>query len=241
MKQDDREEGSFLERWSRRKRGVEPEAEPERVEGADSFEGAPAGAEAAPANEEPAEPVSEKDFADFDFDGLDYESDYRQFMQKDVSEAARQKALRKLWISNPVLANMDGLDDYCEDYTDAAVCLPTGTMKTLYKYGRGFLDDDEVAKWEALGQESKQVADAEAAARRAAVAAETGADPAPGSEAPTEGAASVASAQSPTEIADTGPGAACAAAIKQDEGEMLAEFEAENSADEDAAKKHSQT
>ena len=76
-------------------------------------------------------------------------------MDKNVSSADRHKALRKLWVSNPVLANMDGLDDYCEDYTDAAVCLPKGLMKTAYQYGRGFLNDDEVAAWEALGADPK--------------------------------------------------------------------------------------
>lgn len=207
------ESTSFLQRWSRRKRGLEEEEAgglpPETVE---AGEAADAGREEdASVLQEAKEPAAEKDFADFDFDKLDYDSDYRQFMDKDVSQEARNKALRKLWVSNPVLANMDGLDDYCEDYTDAAVCLPKGTMKTLYQFGRGFLDDDEVAEWEALGREKKQVAEPETGE-----AVET----------PEDGATSEELAASAVD-ADTGPGAACAASVKQDEAEMLAEFEAD--------------
>lgn len=100
---------------------------------------------------------------DVDFDRLDYSSDYQRFMSGDVSDETRNKALRKLWVSNPLLANQDGLDDYCEDYTDAAVCLPKGVMKSAYQFGRGFLDDDEVAAWEALGRPtSDDVSDPEA-------------------------------------------------------------------------------
>ncbi len=100
-----------------------------------------------------------RDFSDVDFDKLDFESDYTTFMEKDVPDDVRNLALRKLWASNPVLTFMDGLDDYCEDYTDAAVCMPVGTMKTAYKFGRGFLSDEEVAEWEALGKPEEQVSD----------------------------------------------------------------------------------
>lgn len=153
--------GSFLSRWSRRKRGLDNrETEPvgERADlarddpEADADPGATTEAECGSGTAGTADAQQLRDFKDFDFDSLDYESDYTQFMGNDVSSEARQKALRKLWVSNPVLANMDGLDDYCEDYTDAAVCLPKGMMKTAYQYGRGFLSDDEVAEWEALGR-----------------------------------------------------------------------------------------
>lgn len=102
------------------------------------------------------------ELAKTDFEALDFQSDYHQFMDGDVNDDLRNKALRKLWVSNPVLANIDGLDDYCEDYTDAAVCLPKGVMKTAYQFGRGFLDDDEVAAWEALGK-PEEPAEAEGA------------------------------------------------------------------------------
>lgn len=215
MKEEEKPEpGSFLHRWSRRKRGLDDEPSAPLAEALADRDGGDAAPEGAASGEEATEePAVEKDFSDFDFDKLDYESDYKQFMDKDVSQEARNKALRKLWVSNPVLANMDGLDDYCEDYTDAAVCLPKGTMKTLYRYGRGFLDDDEVAEWEALGQETKEPAKSEA-------------------EEPVEIAeAGDSAAASADADADTGPGAACAAAVRQDEAEMLAECEAEAKTD----------
>lgn len=234
---------SFLERWSRKKRGLESEVELEATQpladirqasldsgvapdgmplvGDQQGEGrAPEGQTAAP----------EKDFSDFDFEKLDYESDYTQFMDKNVSSDARHKALRKLWVSNPVLANMDGLDDYCEDYTDAAVCLPKGMMKTAYRYGRGFLNDEEVAEWEALGHEPK---DGE-------VDSEQDAKPADG-----EGEIEIAADTDESVLADTtivaggedladvdsGPGAACGVSVKQDELDMLAEYDAEQGED----------
>ncbi|MEO1543639.1 MAG: DUF3306 domain-containing protein, partial [Pseudomonadota bacterium] len=97
------------------------------------------------------------DAESIDFEALDFDSDYERFMDSGVNDETRNKALRKLWVSNPILANMDGLDDYCEDYTDAAVCLPKGMMKTAYQFGRGFLNDEEVAEWEALGKPDPEV------------------------------------------------------------------------------------
>ena len=48
-----------------------------------------------------------------------------------MPEALQRAALRKLWRSNPVLANLDGLVDYADDYTDAAVARPN--LKTVFK------------------------------------------------------------------------------------------------------------
>lgn len=96
--------------------------------------------------------LTEADFADVDFAALDFKSDYSRFMQQGVPDAVRNKALRQLWASDPIMANMDGLHDYWDDYTDAAVAVPAGTLKTAYRIGRGFLSDDEVAQWDALGK-----------------------------------------------------------------------------------------
>ena len=216
---------SFLERWSRRKRGLDdgqPEPLAEEANAAAQQAGlAEPGEAGVETDGETPEPP--KDFSDFDFEKLDYESDYTQFMDKNVSSSDRHKALRKLWVSNPVLANMDGLDDYCEDYTDAAVCLPKGMMKTAYQYGRGFLNDEEVAEWEALGAESKTV------------------EPSEGEPEPAE-AVVVAEASDASEASeaaplhrDAGPGAGCAVSVKQADEDMLAEFEAEHSKKESEA------
>lgn len=47
---------------------------------------------------------------------LDADSDYSAFLARGVPEALKRAALRKLWRSNPVFANLDGLNDYDLDY-----------------------------------------------------------------------------------------------------------------------------
>ena len=46
------------------------------------------------------------------------------FMRREIPERLRRRALRKLWPSNPVLACLDGLNDYDVDYTAAATDAP---------------------------------------------------------------------------------------------------------------------
>ena len=66
-------------------------------------------------------PMTEDDFKDVDFRALDYGSDYGRFMQDGVPEGIRQKALTKLWHSDPIFTQVDPFQDYAGDYTDAAV------------------------------------------------------------------------------------------------------------------------
>ncbi len=63
--------------------------------------------------------------------------DFSAFMAKAVPERLRRRALRRLWTSNPVLANLDELLEYGEDYTDAATVVEN--MQTVYKLGKGML------------------------------------------------------------------------------------------------------
>ena len=97
----------FLNRWSRRKQsqGEQDHAEtPEETATADGT---------APDGEEDAalDPATLPDI-----DSLDKESDFTVFMQDGVPEELRARALRKLWTTDPVLANLDGLNDYDEDF-----------------------------------------------------------------------------------------------------------------------------
>jgi hypothetical protein len=72
-----------------------------------------------------------------------YESDYRGFMAEGVSEELRNLALRRLWRSNPLLANLDGMNDYDEDFTLATSALTSVT--TAYRPGIGYgRKEDEV-------------------------------------------------------------------------------------------------
>jgi putative acetyltransferase len=167
-------EEPFLKRWSRRK--VEAREGPTPGE-------APAAAEEAKvaaldarsergdvaSDDKPREKreLTEADFADVDFDALDAKSDYSRFLQAGVPETIKNKALRRLWMSDALYTTPDPFQDYLHDYTDAAVAVPPGTLKTAYRIGKGFLSDEEVAEWEKLGKPVEATNDATAGAKPA--------------------------------------------------------------------------
>ena len=70
-----------------------------------------------------------------DPDSLEPGDDFSGFMAKAVPDRLRVRALRKLWLTNPVLANVDGLVDYGEDFTDAACVIEN--LTTSYQVGKG--------------------------------------------------------------------------------------------------------
>jgi hypothetical protein len=72
-----------------------------------------------------------------DVEELTAESDFTPFLQKGVSEQLQRRALRKLWLSDPVLANVDGLVDYGGDFTDSAMIV--ANLKTAYRVGSGMI------------------------------------------------------------------------------------------------------
>jgi hypothetical protein len=72
-----------------------------------------------------------------DPDTLVMGDDFSVFMSKAVPDRIRRRALRTLWRSNPVLANVDMLVDYGEDFTDAAMAVEN--IQTAYQVGKGML------------------------------------------------------------------------------------------------------
>lgn len=118
--------------WSRRKARVEAEA---REEARLEEERALAARDAELEEKTDAELCEELGLPDPD--ALHMGDDFRAFMDKAVPERLRRRALRRLWVSNPVLANLDGLVDYADDFTDAAMVVPD--MKTTYQVGKGML------------------------------------------------------------------------------------------------------
>ncbi len=130
----ERDEDGFLERWSRRKRG---EASP----GALESETAAAEPESQESQESPDTGDPEVVAKLPDLDSLTEDSDFTAFLQDGVPEVIRRKALRRLWRLNPVFANLDGLNDYDEDFS--ALGIVAENIKTLYKVGKGYLDEDE--------------------------------------------------------------------------------------------------
>ncbi len=135
----------FIERWSRRKRT----ARRPRAEEGHADQTAQAPTAAVPEVEPPAGPPSEaagdpEVVARLpDLDSLDDTSDFSVFLKEGVPDVIRRKALRKLWRVNPVLACLDGLNDYDEDYT-VSEALVKG-LKTVYERGKRYLDEDETA------------------------------------------------------------------------------------------------
>ncbi|MDJ1017296.1 MAG: DUF3306 domain-containing protein [Paracoccaceae bacterium] len=129
------EEEDLFSRWSRRKQAVK-DAEAEPVP--------PPEAPEETLQDEAVEEIEEEVLARFGLpapESLGPGDDFSGFMQSGVPEFLRRRALRRLWRSNPVLANLDGLNDYDEDFTS-----PEETAKiltTAYKVGRGLVVDAE--------------------------------------------------------------------------------------------------
>lgn len=137
-------EDNFVSRWSRRKRKTREDAHDEATSRAKVLqleEESPSSAQAGGDSEPGAAPVRVEDLPDPDT--LTEEADFTVFMNKGVPEALRRRALRRLWRLNPLYANLDGLNDYDQDYTDAATVV--AGLKTLYKVGRGIVLSDEDA------------------------------------------------------------------------------------------------
>lgn len=157
--------------WSRRKAAVQAEAKAEAL-----------ALEEQVIAERQAE-LEEKDDADIlaefdlpDPDMLQPGDDVSGFMAKAVPDRLRRRALRRLWRLNPVLANVDGLVDYGEDYTDAACVIEN--IQTAYQVGKGMLAHIEALAADA--EEAKDdVAEGEADTRAEPEAAPVEPDPVP--------------------------------------------------------------
>jgi len=164
------ENENFLERWSRRKRdgddkqalqeeqppqeqqaalpqdqAVDPDSETQQDAPLDEVEG-------------PQEPAA---WESVDIETLGKDSDYTVFMVEGVPDNVKKEALDKLWRSDPVFANLDGLNDYDDDYSKWGIV--SQVVKTAYKIGQGYLTDDEVVELQAAREEEDRIAAAERA------------------------------------------------------------------------------
>ena len=136
----------FLQRWSRRKaeartapKAGEPEQETalERAELPQAAE--PRDPPASTGSRPPDDVEAAVDLEALpDIDTLTYESDFTAFMRKGVPPELRKRALQRLWRSNPTLANLDGLVEYGEDYTQIGTAKQI--VRTAYQVGRGMLE-----------------------------------------------------------------------------------------------------
>lgn len=153
------EDKTLLSRWSRRKlaaRQGAPEASDGETAGtalpscagqqADNAELAAREAERK-ANREAAEAV--------DLTKIDETTDFSVFMKDGVPDILRRKALSVLWRSNPLLANIDGLNDYDEDF--ARPDLIAKSLKSAWEVGRGYLKE---SPGETAGKDEEKARDA---------------------------------------------------------------------------------
>ena len=139
---------SFASRWSDRKRAVQEEAE---IPLENPVAETPA-VEDQRSDEEILSELGLKDPED-----MVKGDDFSAFLKSEIPKHLRKRALRKLWTSNPVLANVDGLNDYDGDYTIKPS--PLGGIKSAYEVGKGYA---------AKLQREAEEAEAEAALEEAA-------------------------------------------------------------------------
>lgn len=121
-----------LSSWSKRRAAVAAEAAAEEKAAADALIAAE---QAELAEKSDAEILEELGLPDPET--LVQGDDFKAFMTKAVPAHLRKQALRKLWRSNPVLACVDGLNDYDDDYLTGSV--GQGAIKTTYQVGKGML------------------------------------------------------------------------------------------------------
>lgn len=128
-----------LSRWSRLKR----ESRERKEEGPGAGEAKPqvgdeSGAATTPGGQASVDPSELPDI-----DSLTKDSDYTVFLREGVPEQLRAKALRKLWRSDPLLANLDGLNNYDENFRRPFLEAGKRAVRTLYRVGRGWADEAE--------------------------------------------------------------------------------------------------
>ena len=114
----------FLRRWARLKSEKPKPAEEE-----------PKPAAASQLVEAPQEPEQVRPEELPPIEELTAESDFTPFLKAGVPEELKRLALRKLWLSDPVFANLDGLVEYGEDF--GAAFRNPGPVSTLFRIGRG--------------------------------------------------------------------------------------------------------
>lgn len=108
----------LMNRWALRRKRVQEEADALDRAARDA---AAAEDEAAIASELAEETLTEEELlAKWELPNPDEVvsgDDLTGFFKEGVPEFIRRRALRALWVSNPILANLDGLNDYDTDFT----------------------------------------------------------------------------------------------------------------------------
>ncbi|WP_095587862.1 DUF3306 domain-containing protein [Actibacterium ureilyticum] len=118
--------------WSRRKSAVEAEAR------------AAAEADTATLAAQEQEALEARDDAELLAEAglpapeaLEHPEQVQEFLRAALPNRLKTRALRQLWRLNPVLANVDGLVEYGEDFTDSATVVEN--LQTVYQVGKGMI------------------------------------------------------------------------------------------------------
>ncbi len=85
---------------------------------------------------------------------LDKDSDYTPFMNNAIPEVLKRAAMRKLWLSDPILANVDGLNDYDDDFN--VIDRVIKAIDTNYRVGKGMLSQEERAAEDAEKEDAEK-------------------------------------------------------------------------------------
>lgn len=137
-------DSGFLSRWSQRKQAARQQ---ERTAGGDdplAMEPATAGIDTAAPGDAAQEVTPPDEVAaanqavaeSVDLETLGFESDYSVFLKDGVSTQLKNAALRRLWRSNPVLACLDGLNDYDEDFRKVETF--AHGVRSSWQVGKGY-------------------------------------------------------------------------------------------------------
>lgn len=183
MGSDHADEGRpFLQRWSQRKRDREPDGS--EVEAAANRPPTEASADPEPESEEQRLQFqrNREEAEAIDLDSLNARSDLSPFFRAGVPKALKKAAMRAVWRSDPVFANLDGLNDYEENFADPE--LIRKFAGTAWKIGRGYLSGDAEAEgaFAAAGEAHEASEDAAEAGGQAGSAAEDDRTDAPARE-----------------------------------------------------------
>ena len=127
----DRGLSNRLRRWSDKKIGA-------RQTQATHGNEAPASPSKDPIPQEGASPIKPEDLPPIE--SLTADSDFTAFLRSNVPSVLKKAALRKLWKSDPVLANVDGLNDYDENFAKMGL---GKVVKTAYRVGKGMIKDKQ--------------------------------------------------------------------------------------------------
>ncbi len=146
MKNDNQDNPGIISRWSRRKLKAR-ESSPENLAAESSIvktDVTNTTSAVSEATDEILDPVLEENrlaAEAVDLETLDYDSDYSVFLKEGVSDHLKRRAMKALWRSSPVLANVDGLCDYDEDFGRPELIMKT--FDSAWKVGKGYFSNNE--------------------------------------------------------------------------------------------------